>query len=235
MKLTVYSIIIVLIFLSRFLYAQIAETENQALTEKGKEQGWEYLFDGTSVSAWRNENVKDFPYSCWSIKDGELSILHGDERQHRHHIDIITLLQYSNFDLKFEFKMRSKSNSGIKYFIQTGTKIGHEYQILGEGRKQNDKKRTADLYDILGSQNRKLVAPGEWNSGRIVVNDNMVQHWLNGIKVLEFDRESSNYKEALSQSKFRNRPNFGVVKQGHILIQDHGGGVAFRNIRIKRL
>ncbi len=126
-------------------------------------------------------------------------------------------------------------NSGVKYFAYPKTELGLEYQIYDADAKVRSTGALADLYDILAAKERPAKPRGQWNTVRIVAKGNHVEHWISGKKVLEFERGSEKFRAAVAKSKFKNRDKFGEAKQGYILLQDHGGGIAFRNIRIKVL
>ena len=163
--------------------------------------------------------------------------------------DIVTTDLYGDFELKFDFKITEGANSGVKYYVDTdinkgpGSSIGLEYQILDDENHPDAKlgnhegsRTLASLYDLIQAKPEKPVNPvGEWNSGRIVSADNHVEHWLNGVKVLEYERRSDEYRKLVSESKYDQWPEFGEKDRGHILLQDPGDRVAFRNIKIKNL
>lgn len=149
----------------------------------------------------------------------------------------------------FQFKLTPGANSGVKYFVtleenNTGSAIGLEYQVLDDklhpdAKLGRDGDRTlASLYDLIpaAKQARFVHAIGQWNTGRIVVfPNNHVVHYLNGIKVLEYDRGSAAYRALVAISKYKIWPHFGEAPQGHILLQDHGNEVSFRSIKIREL
>ncbi len=160
--------------------------------------------------------------------------------------DIITQEQYADFDLRVDFKLTNGSNSGIKYFFvryEKGGWLGLEYQLLDDEVHPDGKlgingnRKTASLYDVFPASEKKKMNPvGEWNTARVVAKGTKVTHFLNGKKVLTFDRKSSEYEKALGTSKFVNSvPTFGDVSQGYILLQDHGDEVSFRNVKIRTL
>jgi hypothetical protein len=204
---------------------------------------WQTLFDGSDVKAWRGINMATFPEAGWVIEDGSLvrDPSKGSSR------DIITRDQYGDFELALEFRLTEAANSGIKYLVveslsRGGSGLGPEYQILDDQRHPDaragrDGNRTlASLYDILPARDDKPVKPiGQWNTARIVSRQMHVEHWLNGMKVLEYKRDDPAFRQKVAQSKFKDIPDFALAPKGHILLQDHGDKVYFRNIRIREL
>lgn len=219
------------------------------LSDYEKKNGWKLLFDGTSTKGWRGAYKNAFPEGGWQVKNGTLTVLSSEGKESANGGDIVTTDEYSAFDLSFEFKLTPGANSGVKYFVtlsenNSGSAIGLEYQVLDDSlhpdaKLGRDGNRTmASLYDLIkaNKQKRFIHQPGEWNIGRVVVYpNNHVEHYLNGIKVLEYDRGSQAYKDLVAISKYKVWPNFGEAKQGHILLQDHGNEVSFRSIKIKAL
>jgi len=218
---------------------ETAETPN-TLTDREKADGWKLLFDGKTSKGWRSARSERFPEYGWSIRDGMIIVSGGDGAESRRGGDIITLDQYSNFDLKLDFKMTPGANSGIKYFvipellIRRGSAIGIEYQVYdAAGRDIADNKALASAYDLFAARGVRPRPVGQWNTARIVSKDGKIQHWLNGRLVLEFDRLSDEFQRAKAKSKFKNIANFGTLEKGFILLQDHGTEVAYRNIKIR--
>lgn len=212
---------------------------------------WEMLFDGKTTAGWRGINRETFPKEGWKIEDGMLLVNATGGKEFGNGGDIITVEQYGDFILEWEWKMLTKGgNSGVKYFVKEGLSgsdkygLGLEYQILDDenfswmqdGRmKPGDYRTLASLYEIYPAQNRSSKPLGEWNHSRILAQGKDVEHWLNGVKVLEFERGSDDFRKRVAASKFAQYENFGEATEGHILIQDHGSKMAFRNIRIKTL
>lgn len=196
--------------------------------------GWRYLFDGKDTAQWRGFKNTTFPQSGWVVEDGWLHCLGKNGG------DIITVEQFDDFELEFEWKIAPGANSGVKYFVleSRNSPIGHEYQIIDDdthpdAKIADGKHLTAGVYDVLKPINATPKKPGEVNHSRIVVKGNKVEHWLNGEKVLEYVCGSPQMKAAVSQSKFKNTAGFGEKVKGHILLQDHHSEVWFRNIRIR--
>ncbi|MGB5322510.1 3-keto-disaccharide hydrolase [Lutimonas sp.] len=216
---------------------------------KEAEEGWKMLWDGKTTQGWKGAKLDDFPESGWEINDGVLSVLASGGGESRAGGDIVTTDLYSDFELKLDFKITEGANSGIKYYVNTelnkgeGSSIGLEFQILDDERHPDAKlgnhkgsRTIGSLYDLIQADTNKVVHPiGEWNQARIVSKNNHVEHWLNGRKVLEYERKSPEYLQLVKESKYVKWPNFGEADQGRILLQDHGDFVSFRNIKIRSL
>ena len=213
------------------------------------QDGWKLLFDGKSGDGWTGAYKKTFPEKGWEIKDGIMKVLPSAGSESANGGDIVTKEEFSAFDLSFEFKLTPGANSGVKYFVtlsenNPGSAIGLEYQVLDDtlhpdAKMGRDGNRTlASLYDLIkaNKQSRFIKQPGRWNTGRIIVYpNNHVEHYLNGVKVLEYERGSQAYRDLVAISKYKVWPNFGEAKQGRILLQDHGNEVSFRSIKIRPL
>lgn len=213
------------------------------------QSGWKLLFDGKSSKGWVGAYKKTFPEKGWEIKNGVLKVLPSTGGESTNGGDIVTTDKFSAFDLSFEFKLTPGANSGLKYFVtlsenNSGSAIGLEYQLLDDTLHPDAKmglggnRTLASLYDLIKAEksSRYIRQPGNWNTGRIIVYpNNHVEHYLNGIKVLEYERGSQAYRDLVAISKYKVWSNFGEAKQGHILLQDHGNEVSFRSIKIREL
>lgn len=217
------------------------------LSDWEKNHGWKLLFDGMTSNGWRGAYKDKFPEKGWKIADGTLTVLSSGGAESANGGDIVTADKYSNFDLTLEFKITKGANSGIKYFVtesehNKGSAIGLEYQILDDENHPDAKlgnhegsRTLASLYDLMKATNKRVNPIGEWNRARIVSKGNHVEHWLNGFKVLEYERGSEEFRKLVSESKYKIWKNFGEAPEGHILLQDHGDEVSFRSIKMKQL
>lgn len=222
------------------------KTMNQLVGTEA-EDGWILLWDGVSTKGWRGAKLTSFPEKGWQIEDGVLSVLASGGGESEAGGDIVTTELYADFEFKVDFKLTEGANSGVKYYVDTelnkgaGSSIGLEYQILDDEKHPDAKlgnhegsRTVASLYDLIQADPNKVVNPiGAWNYAYIISKDGHVEHWLNGSKVLEYERGSDDFRKLVSESKYVDWPNFGELEKGEILLQDHGDLVSFRNIKIK--
>lgn len=212
----------------------------QARTAPPPEPAWVSLFDGKSLQGWRGYRKPDTAGTRWSVEEGTITLapkggaVAGSG-------DIVTVDTFDRFELSWEWKVAPGGNSGVKYYVleDSSSAIGHEYQIIDDERHADAKvsleRQTASFYDVLPPANRTLRPAGEWNTSRVVANGAGVEHHLNGGRVLTYQLGSPALRAAILDSKFKDVGRFGTLQQGHILLQDHGDRVWYRNIRIRRL
>ena len=233
------------------------KTENNTLTAREQAEGWKLLWDGKTTGGWQSPKNGEFPVQSWVIENGEFKVVSSGNAEAQAGGDIITRDRYSNFELSVDFKFTEGCNSGIKIFVQpnlspidkvtgkpagVGSAIGLEYQILDDDRHpdaklgRNGDRQLGALYDLIPCDPAKPVNPvGEWNRARILSRGTHVEHWLNGRQILAYDRGSEAFRAAVAASKFKDIPGFGEWADGHILLQEHGSAVAFRNLKLRVL
>ncbi|MEY2410332.1 MAG: hypothetical protein QOF48_3002 [Verrucomicrobiota bacterium] len=198
---------------------------------------WRSLFDGKSFTGWRGYGKTTMPSKGWRVQDGMILKVKGEQGG-----DIITEKTFEDFDIRWEWRIAKNGNNGLKYLVTEARSNGpgHEYQMLDDDGhpdgKRGLKRQTASFYDVLPpKKERKLNAPGEWNSSRVLLQGTHVEHWLNEEKVLEYELGSDAVKAAVAASKFKDARGFGERARGHIMLTDHGDECWFRNIRIREL
>jgi hypothetical protein len=211
-------------------YTEVAP-ESGAMTSE-----WQVLFDGSSFDAWRGYRQEEMAPG-WQIVDGAMVQAEAQSGG-----DIVTKEQFSNFELEFEWLVPERGNSGVIYRAteEHGApyETGPEYQLLddiGWGDDQAPKNRAGSNYDIHAPSENVVKAAGEWNTGKILVNGPHVEHWLNGVKIVEYEFWTDQWKSDVAGSKWINYPDYGLRETGHISIQGDHSGVSIRNVRIRVL
>lgn len=219
----------------------VSSAEQARLTAAERDAGWKLLFDGTTTNGWRGFKKAGFPAKGWSVDAGRLKHAASGGSPAADSGDIITIDTFNDFDLRFEWIVAPGANSGIKYLVTEEREgpIAHEYQIIDDATHPDvigPHRATAALYDAIAAPATKILKPAsQRNEGRILVQGNHVEHWLNGAKVIEYELGSPALKAAKAKSKFKDVPGWGEKIKGHILLQDHGDEVWFQNIRIREL
>ncbi len=229
---------------------------NNVLSESEKSNGWQLLWDGKTANGWRAAKGDQFPEKGWSVEGGVLTVKKSGGGESANGGDIVTTKKYRNFILETDFKITEGANSGVKYFVDTdlnkgaGSAIGCEYQILDDKVHPdakmgvNGNRTLGSLYDLIKADGRifnpnlkekRVNGIGKWNRARIEVRGSKVIHFLNGSKILEYDRDTQMWKALVAYSKYHDWSNFGELEEGYILLQDHGDEASFRNIKLLEL
>lgn len=242
-----------LLFILLLLFSAFAQVdENGAplnmLSTAEELAGWTLLWDGKTLNGWLTSRLEPVTGKGWAVHNGVLTVNPSRGLSFPRGGDIVTVTTYDAFELSLEFNITTGANSGIKYFVypellkEKGTALGLEYQILDDVNHpdakngMNANRTVASLYDLIPPENKTFNPPGEWNHARIIAKKNGdVEHWLNGKKVVEYNRFSQIYRTLLVYSKYKDYEMFGQIPKGHILLQEHGDTVSFRNIKIREL
>ncbi len=210
-------------------------------------EGWALLWDGKTSEGWRGAKLNSFPEKGWKMENGILKVMKSGGAESANGGDIVTTKKYKNFILKVDFKITEGANSGVKYFVNpdmnkgAGSAIGCEFQILDDDKHPDAKlgvkgnRKLGSLYDLIPAPEDKPFNKKDFNTAMIIVKGNHVEHWLNGVKLIEYTRQNEMWNALVAYSKYKNWPNFGNSESGNILLQDHGDEVWFKNIKIKEL
>jgi len=224
------------------------------LTPAERAARWRLLFDGTSLAGWRGLGYDSVPTAHWRVVDGAIvktpsgKVPRMADGQPAAGGDLMSIEPFRDFELAFEWRVTPGANSGVKYNVSKELSLTHaanhaalgfEYQILDDERHPDNKIAThlaGSLYDIVAPSPAKRLRPvGEWNTARIVLRGYHGEHWLNGVKIVDFDLGTPRLDSLLARSKYRPIPRFAERRRGHIVLQDHGDEVHFRGIKIREV
>lgn len=215
-----------------------SETLLNQLTEEQKAEGWKLLFDGTSMNGWRT--FRNQENDSWEVVDGTLHCKPFKENAENKRADIVTVDQYENFELVFDWRISPHGNSGVMFRVteehEQPYATGPEFQLIDDEGYPGDLQPgqlTGANYDMHVPTQNASKPVGEWNTSRLVVRKNNVEHWINGMKVVEYELYTDDWKERKARSKWKDFPAYATESKGHIDLQDHGNEVWFRNIRLK--
>lgn len=229
----------IVVFIIGFVIFLSATAQNEkinTLSEKEKKEGWRLLFNGKNLDGWRTFQGREI--TGWKVIDG---VLNNSGVGSDHGGDIITREKFQNFELELEWKIAPQSNSGIFYHVneKIGTAIyesGPEYQLIddkGWPDKLRDDQYSGANYGMHAPKNAIVKDVNDWNQARIVVNGAHVQHYLNGVKVVDYYLWDDDWMQLKEKGKWKDYPYYGMALKGPIGLQDHGGLAQFRNIKIK--
>ena len=220
-------------------------TKDNMLSDAEKEAGWMLLFDGENADQWKGYNKEGFPEKGWVVQDGQIKVLYSGTEEEGHGGDLITSDKFENFEFSVDFMLSDTANSGIFYRVieEEGTPIWHnapEYQLLDDAVYKEmggvtDAQFTGANYDIHAPSGSFSNPVGEWNTAKIVINNNKVEHYLNGNMTVSYDIESNEWVELVNKSKFKSYEGYGRNAMGHLGLQDHGHTVSFKNIKVRKL
>jgi hypothetical protein len=217
------------------------EARDNQLSGKESKQGWELLFDGKSLGKWRGYQKPDMTGLRWAAQDGCLGVPDNDGKDTRGARDIVSIKPYRDFDLTWEWRISPGGNSGLKYLVTEDrpAALGHEYQMIDDSKhpdaQKRDSRRTGSFYDVLPAPAARPRPAGQFNQSRVLVQGNHVEHWLNGAKILEYELDSPALRTAIASSKFKDVEGFDKPRRAHILLQDHGNAICYRNLKIREL
>jgi hypothetical protein len=233
-------LLVIFTFLIQCKSKQAKEPLINSLTQQEIAQGWRLLFDGKSLTGWHNFN-KDTLVG-WAVDSGNLVAL-GQGGDHAN--DIITNDTFENFELSFEWKTTPEGNSGVFYLamedasVEAIYEIAPEYQIIDEAGWSDtlaEWQKAGACYAMYTADTNKILKPvGEYNISKIVVDHGHVEHWLNKVKVVEYQLWSPDWEFLKNQGKWKDFPKYGTAHNGHIGLQDHGHRTYFRNLKIRLL
>jgi hypothetical protein len=231
---------IYLIGLSIVMMAMHSMAGDLTPEHENKKGDWRWLFKKSSTEAWHGVSSDEFPDQGWKVENGVLTVL-GNTDERKGGQSIVTYDKFGNFELQLEVKLSKAANSGIKYLVtdqfpgHQGNYLGLEYQLLDDKNHKNAKNHAmSSLYDLIAPPEDLKTKPyGKWNKVKIIVDGNQVEHWLNGQKVLEYNRMGDAFTALVKTSKYKDLKNFGQLDEGHILLQGHGQKASFRKIKIR--
>lgn len=252
--LLVFSIVFLLFACTNQKQTKNSQAKHNTLTKAEKKDGWELLFDGKSFKNWRGLGRDSLQSDHWKVQDGMIRKVNNKEifatsGKEIDGGDLCTIEEFDNYELSFEWKIKKNGNSGIKYNVSEeisttyGGKysaLGFEYQILDDDcdkykGKLEPSQYTAGLYEMYAPKNVKIYPIGEFNHSRILLNGNHGEHWLNGVKVLEYEFDSAEFDSLFQLSKYHKYPDFEKKRKGHIVITNHSDDSWYHNIKIRRI
>jgi hypothetical protein len=235
-KYAITSIVIsAIVFAYAFTSKSVSQAKDNTLTADEKKNGWVLLFDGKTTNNWRT--YKNMPNDSWEVVDGQL---HGKKDGVQHRADLVTKNNYSGFEIQLDWKIEKGCNSGLLYHVlETQTspyETGPEYQLIDDNvEKIEDWQKSGADYAMYPPTSLAAKPIGQYNHTRLVFNGTHVEYWLNGVKTADFTAWSPDWQKRKMGGKWKDYPEYGKAKSGLIDLQDHGGGIWFKNIKIRKL
>jgi hypothetical protein len=198
------------------------------------------LFNGKNLQGWRTYHHQ--PHNSWEVKDGMLHCKPFSDNQQNLRAHLMTVQTFADFELSFEWMISEQGNSGVLFRVSETEAEPHatgpEYQLLDDEHYPGDvpdNRKTASCFDLYAPTHKQLHPPGSWNKGKIIARGNDIRYWLNGTEVLHYQIGSADWQQRIKQSKWKDFPLFATFTRGHIVLQDHGNEVWFRNLYITEL
>lgn len=232
--------LLMLVAVSTLLFSFYQKQKDNTLTPKEKKDGWQLLFDGKTLKGWKMYKNKNA--DCWAAKNGELYCKGSETDKSDLRSDIMTVETFQDFELSIEWKISKAGNSGIMYHVTEEYDApylsGPEYQLIddiGFPEKLEEWQKTGSDYAMYNASSHPTKAVGEYNLSRIVVKGAHREYWLNGIKIVEFEAWTPDWYKRKAEGKWKDAPGYGIAKKGAICLQDHGSGVWFKNIKLRKL
>ena len=224
----------------------VGSPDKNVKKETAKPKGWISLFDGKTTKGWHTFG-KTTVGEYWKVQDGALFLDAAAKKEMKAQGDgdILSDAIFGDFDLKVDWKISPKGNSGIMFWVQDDAvkyehafHTGPEVQVLdndGHSDGKIIKHRAGNLYDLVEGKEGAVKPVGEWNTCEIICNKGKMEIILNGTSVVTTNYGDDNWRDMISKSKFKKMPDFGRIFSGNICLQDHGNDVWFKNILIKKL
>lgn len=220
--------------------------QDNKLSAQERKQGWKLLFNGSSTNGWHSYGYNSAG-KAWNVVDGtiHLDVANKKDWPANESKDLVTDQEYDNFDLKVDWKLAPKGNSGIIFYVHEDKakypntyETGPEMQVLdnnGHSDAKIPKHRAGDLYDLISSSSEPVHPAEQWNHAEIMCKNGKLQFFLNGVSIVTTTMWDDNWKKMVANSKFKTMPGFGTFKKGHIALQEHGEEVWYKNIKIRKL
>ena len=234
----------IIIVITSCLNLTVVIAQQNTLTEKEQQEGWLSLFNGKDLQGWHSY-LESKPGKAWQVEDGAIVLNKNDKNVYEDYADLTSNAEFENFDLKLEWKIDPCSNSGVMFYVHESPEYketwetGPEMQIedlVCSPDHLSKMNRAGTLYDLVAVDSEWVKSAGTWYEYEIRANKGHVQLFENGHEVIDTYIWNDHWKELIANCKFRDMPNFGTFRKGHISFQGtENGKLWFRNIKIKTL